>query len=338
MDKIVDDILLSICIATRNRGPYIGETLASILGQCHPGVEVVVVDGASTDDTGAVVSALAHANPQLRYLPQTSNSGVDGDFDKAVELARGRYCWLMPDDDVMIPGAIAAVMEACSRGVDAVIVDAEVRSADLAEILIPHRLGFGDTRFYSAQAADLLLAECGRHLTYIGAVVVRRQLWLARERKPYYGTEFIHLGVLFQAPLPNGATALGPPLIMIRYGVGNWSSRSFEVWMYKWPALIWSFGWLSIASRLATTRREPWRSFPALVLYRAKGWYSWEDFVQIVRPRAKSRWHTLIPGFIALLPGGLLNAALLALARILGKKRSGGIYDLKRSAYFVGRR
>ena len=338
MSEIVDNVQLSICIATRNRGKYIGETLASILGQCPAEVEVVVVDGASTDNTGSVVSALAEAYPRLRYLPQAANSGVDGDFDKTVELARGRYCWLMPDDDLMAPGAIAAVLAACSRGVDLVIVDAEVRSADFAQLLIPHRLGFPDARFYPAQAADLLLAECGRHLTYIGAVVVRRELWLSRQRKPYYGTEFVHFGVLFQAPLPNGATALGPPLIMIRYGVGNWSSRSFEVWMYKWPALVWSFGWLSVASRLATTCREPWRSFRALVLYRAKGWYSWKEFVQFVRPRASSRWHTLIPGFVAILPGRLLNVALLALARVLGKDHSGGIYDLKRSPYFAGRR
>jgi abequosyltransferase len=332
------DISLSICIATRNRGQYIGETLVGILGQCGPDVEVVVVDGASTDNTSSVVSGLAAAHPCLRYLPQTTNSGVDGDFDKAVELARGAYCWLMSDDDLIVPGAIARVIEVCSRGPDALIVDAEVRTADLTERLSQSRLGFTGERQYGGKDANRLLAECGQHLTFIGAVVVRRELWLSRQRKPYYGSEFLHVGVLFQAPLPGGVVVLGEPLVLIRYGVGNWTSRSFHVWMFKWPALIWSFGWLSAASRAAITRREPWRSVAVLLLYRAKGWYSWQEFIQLVWPQAKPRWHALMPAIIALMPGQLLNIAALALVRLRSQHHRGGVYDLKRSPYFVGRR
>jgi abequosyltransferase len=333
-----DRISLSICIATRNRGQYIGETLGAILGQCGPDVEIVVVDGASTDNTGAVVSALAAAHACLRYFPQTANSGVDGDFDKAVELARGSYCWLMPDDDLIVPGAIARVIEICNRGPDAVIVDAEVRTADLTERLTSGRLGFTGERHYTDADANRLLAECGQHLTFVGAAVVRRELWLSRQRTPYYGSEFLHVGVLFQAPLPGGVIALGEPLVLIRYGVGNWTSRSSQVWMFKWPALVWSFGWLSVASRAAITRREPWRNVSVLLLYRAKGWYSWQDFIQLVWPQAKSRWHVLMPAVVALIPGQLLNMAALAWLRLRSQDHRGGVYDLKRSPYFVGRR
>ncbi|MBS0570647.1 MAG: glycosyltransferase, partial [Proteobacteria bacterium] len=47
-------IKLSLCIATRNRGDFIGETLQSIAVQCdkyREDVEIVVLDGASTDNT-----------------------------------------------------------------------------------------------------------------------------------------------------------------------------------------------------------------------------------------------------------------------------------------------
>lgn len=331
-------ISLSICIATRNRGQYIGETLVSILGQCGPEVEVIVVDGASTDNTGAVVSALAAVHPSLQYSPQTVNSGIDGDFDKAVELARGDYCWLMPDDDLMVPGAISRVIEICTRNPDAVIVDAEVRTADLAERLFPKRLSFTGERQYAEKDANRLLIECGQHLSFIGSVVMRRELWIIRQRKPYYGSEFIHVGVLFQAPLQGSVIALGEPLIVIRYGVGNWTSRSFQVWMFKWPALIWSFGWLSVASRAAITRREPWRSVALLLLYRAKGWYSWKEFIELIWPQARSRWHALMPAIVALMPGRLLNMAALALARTRNQDHRGGVYDLKRSSYFIGKR
>ena len=333
-----DSPSLSICIATRNRSQYIGETLDRILEQCNPDIEIVVVDGASTDDTGIVVSQRAAMHAALRYLPQSENSGVDGDFDKAVQLARGEYCWLMSDDDLMVPGAVAKVIRICKAKPDAIIVGAEVRTADMSETLIPSRLAFSDERHYTEKESNRLLVECGQHLTFIGALVVRRALWISRERAAYYGSEFVHVGVLFQAPLSRGAVALGEPLVRIRYGMGNWTSRSFQVWMYKWPALIWSFDWLSVSSRAAITAREPWRSAAVLLLFRAKGWYSRKEFFQFVWPQAKPRWHALVPAMVALVPGRLLNIVALALARSKRGSYRGGIYDLERSPYFMGKR
>ena len=46
---------LSVCVATYNRAEYIGETLESIIPQLTDEVEIVVVDGASTDGTSTVV-------------------------------------------------------------------------------------------------------------------------------------------------------------------------------------------------------------------------------------------------------------------------------------------
>ena len=53
----MDDIRLSICIPTYNFGEFIGATLQSIIKQATDEVEIVVVDGASTDNTAEVVRA-----------------------------------------------------------------------------------------------------------------------------------------------------------------------------------------------------------------------------------------------------------------------------------------
>ncbi len=83
-------IKLSICVATFNRGGFIAETLDSIVTQMHPEVELVVVDGASTDDTFERMSEFGLRYPFVRYFRETSNSGVDQDFDKAVSIRNGR--------------------------------------------------------------------------------------------------------------------------------------------------------------------------------------------------------------------------------------------------------
>ncbi len=301
--------LLSICIATRNRGDVLAPTLDALLAQAWPGVEIVVVDGASTDNTGEIVRARAERNTSLKYFPQASNSGIDGDFDKAIVLAQGEYCWLMSDDDLPLDGAVQRVLELCHQGLAAVIVDAEVYSADYSIKLLGQRLRFTGERRYAATEMDRLLADCGDCLSFIGALVIRRAIWLARERQAYFGTEFIHVGVLFQAPLPGEVLALGEPMLRIRYGVGNWARRAFEVWMFKWPNLIWSFTQRSEPARSAVTARYPWQNPVKLLLYRAKGLYSWDSFRCLVMP-AKRPFLEKIPAlFTAVFPG--LGAYLL---------------------------
>ena len=75
---------LTICIATYNRAKFIGETLDSILSQMHLGVELVIVDGASPDNTPEVMAEYTSQYPALRYYRETENSGIDGDYDKAI--------------------------------------------------------------------------------------------------------------------------------------------------------------------------------------------------------------------------------------------------------------
>ena len=82
-------IRLSICIATFKRADMIGETLDSIVSQLEDGVEVVVLDGASPDNTADVVAAYTARYPAVRYVRESTNSGIDADFDKAVGHARG---------------------------------------------------------------------------------------------------------------------------------------------------------------------------------------------------------------------------------------------------------
>lgn len=265
---------LSICIATFRRGKLIGETLDSILAQVGPGVEIVVVDGASPDETPDVVARRAASNPCLRYHREPVNSGVDADFDKAVGYARGRYCWLMSDDDLLAPGAVARVLDAIGDEPDLVVVNAETRTPDMSKVLDARIMKpSGDRVFGPGEREAVFVETCG-YLSYIGGVVIRRATWMARDRASYHGSLFIHVGVIFQEPPLSRVRVIGEPLVRIRYGTQLWTSRAFEIWLFRWPALVWGLAGYSDRAKAAVTPREPWRILRLLGLHRAWGGYS----------------------------------------------------------------
>src|SRR4030042_4622527 len=108
--------VISSCIATYNRGQFIGETLDSIVPQLADDVELLVVDGASTDNTENVVRRYIDRDFRVRYVRLPAKGGVDQDYCRAAELARGDFCWLFTDDDLLKPGAVAAVKAAINEG------------------------------------------------------------------------------------------------------------------------------------------------------------------------------------------------------------------------------
>jgi abequosyltransferase len=111
-------ISLSICIPTYNFGRFIGATLESIIGQITEGVEIIVVDGASTDNTPDVVRQYQSGCPSLKYYRLDKKGGIDIDMAKTVELAGGEYCWLFSGDDIMRQGSIAKILSQVKSGYD----------------------------------------------------------------------------------------------------------------------------------------------------------------------------------------------------------------------------
>lgn len=266
--------LLSVCIATYNRARYIGETLDSILPQLTSEVEVVVADGASTDSTGQVVCQYANRDPRVRYIRLQKKGGVDHDYDKAVEFASGQYCWLFTDDDVLNPGAIEAVVRMLRRGFGLIIVNAEVRDRSLRSVIQSQRVPLLKDKVYPPEQHESLFVELLDYLSFIGAVVIRRSVWMSRNRRQYFGTEFVHVGVIFQAPLSFPVALISKPYVAIRLDNAQWEPRRFEIWMFKWPKLIWSFPDFSDNAKLKVIAREPWLNFRNLVANRDLGAYN----------------------------------------------------------------
>lgn len=324
--------LLSICIATFNRAAFIGKTLDGLLAQATDDVEIVVLDGGSSDRTEAIVSAYSQRSTLIRYFRQPTNMGVDRDFDNAVQRATGTYCWLMSDDDLIKPGAMARVRAEAARGFDLVVINAEARTTDMLGVLIPSLLKFDRDHEYGPGDSDRFLAEVGGYLSFIGGVVINRAVWNARTREPYYGSLFIHVGVIFQAPLTR-VLAIADPLVVIRYGNAMWTSRGFEIWMFKWPWLIWSFPWLTDAAKARVTPREPWRKATTLLLFRARGAYALAEYRRWLNPHTRSWSERLKLIAVSLVPGPLAHTAVKLYMKLRHPEPAVALFELRHSPF-----
>jgi abequosyltransferase len=342
-------IKLSICIPTLNRGRFIGETLESIVSQATPEVEIVIVDGGSIDDTEQVVAQFRRRFPGLQYfraekqLPTKSlapsGAGFDRDCNLAVELGSGEYCWLFSDDDLLKPGAIHAVLQAIQQTYDVVVVNAEVRSGDFSNLLEPSMLRMDCDRRYPPEESEAFFSQVADYLSFVGGLVVKRDIWMAREKEPYIGTAFIHIGVLFQRPLTGTALVIAEPLVTIRFGDAHYmgSPRVFEIWMIIWPNLIWSFPDYSEAAKRAVCRKEPWRNSRTLLFYRAMGAFSLNEYAKWIEMRPSSPWERFKARRVASFPGYLANLVALAHYRLFARKGGQFALALVKSRFYFPR-
>ncbi|HEY4404240.1 MAG TPA: glycosyltransferase [Xanthobacteraceae bacterium] len=107
--------LISVAMPTRNRLPYLQRAIASVLGQRHAALELIVVDDGSTDGTPDLLASLD--DPRLRVL-RTAGVGAAAARNLALRAARGRIVAYLDDDNLMDADWLRAVAWAFERWPD----------------------------------------------------------------------------------------------------------------------------------------------------------------------------------------------------------------------------
>lgn len=202
-------VQLSICIPVYNFGGFVGQTLDSISRQCKSALdntEVLVVDGASTDDTASVVSQRAAEWNQLRYIRLSKRGGIDADLAESVRLARGEYCWLFSGDDVMREGAFARALGWLREGHD--VYTCKHSNCDIAMNFLGEHPVLRDDSVRIAEFSDPMerLAYMCEGVTseavfsFMTGIIVRREKWLSvPDPHEFMGSCWGHVARLFTA-------------------------------------------------------------------------------------------------------------------------------------------
>jgi glycosyltransferase involved in cell wall biosynthesis len=103
---------LSILIPVYNVDEYIKECFASILAQNLEGVEIIVVDDQSTDNSFLMLNAIKISSGiDIKLLRHICNTGVAAARNTLVDAATGDYLWFVDPDDVISQDAVACLKQ-----------------------------------------------------------------------------------------------------------------------------------------------------------------------------------------------------------------------------------
>ena len=128
--------LLSVVVPAYNVEGYLAESLASILGQSYPALEVVVVDDGSTDATGAVADEVAARDPRVRVVHQ-ANAGLGAARNEGTRRSAGTYLAFADSDDLVTPGAYELLVGSLERTGSDLAIGAVERFDDERTFMTP---------------------------------------------------------------------------------------------------------------------------------------------------------------------------------------------------------
>jgi hypothetical protein len=142
---------VSVVIPTYNRSQMLCECVDSVLASTFRDFEIIIVDDASTDDTGEVVRKRYLAtHPNIRYHRTPANLMVCGSRNAGIRLARGQWILCLDNDNLVLPDMLAELVACAERHPELGLIGALSWNAWNQSIWT---LG-GDINWWTGRAAD----------------------------------------------------------------------------------------------------------------------------------------------------------------------------------------
>jgi glycosyltransferase involved in cell wall biosynthesis len=100
-------VSVTAVVPNYNHAHLLPEAIGCLMAQTHPFDEIIVVDDGSTDDSIAVIEALASRHKPLRLVRHTVNRGAIAAMNTGLHAAAGSHVHFAAADDRFRPGLVA---------------------------------------------------------------------------------------------------------------------------------------------------------------------------------------------------------------------------------------
>jgi GT2 family glycosyltransferase len=157
------EMMLSICIVTRDAKDYLRNCLRSITENPPPGdYEIIIVDNASVDGT---LDMLRDEFPAVQIIANATDTGYTAPMNQALRQGKGRYLMQLNPDTLVHLGALAALIDFADQHPEIGVVGPKVLNADGSMQKSCRR---GDSRPWAAFSYMTGLARLFPHSKFFG--------------------------------------------------------------------------------------------------------------------------------------------------------------------------
>lgn len=164
-----DRPVISVGLPVYDGDRFLDETITSILSQDVAGMELIISDNGSTDETRSIISQRSSRDDRIRAVFSEDNLGAAWNFNNVLRLARGDYFHWSGYDDLMDPTMLRRCIDALQESSGSV-------------------LAYPQTRIIDEHGALIKEYDNGMHLTQSDAALrLRQYLWNVGMANPMFG-------------------------------------------------------------------------------------------------------------------------------------------------------
>ena len=208
---------ISIITVVLNHISTIRSTIESVIGQTHPEIEYIIIDGGSTDGSKELIES--YVNRITKFISEPDDGMYDA-LNKGITLATGEIIGSLNADDIYTSNRILETVAATfkKKHIDSLFADLHyVRESDLNKTV----------RYYSGKSFSPFRLRFGfmpPHPTFF----VKKTIY---EQFGYYKTNY-HIAADFELIIrflyTHKASYLYLPMDMIRMTMGGKSTNSLH--------------------------------------------------------------------------------------------------------------
>ena len=191
------------------------------------------------------------------------------------------------------------------------------------EIIEESRLPKCIKPIYGKKENDKFLIDLIGYLTYVGGILVERELWINNYDRSKIGSYFAHIDCITSIKNKRNAHYFSAPAIKMRLGSQTWINQSFVIWHKSYPKIIWGLKNYNARAKIKVINPNPLNSIKAMLASRSYGRLTFYNFKKyILREKSVNKKNKFFIFLITLIPVFILRFLYILFIHFFKKKHT----------------
>ena len=192
--------LLTVAIPTFNRPDCLIRSIDSLINQDffkYKNVELIVCDDSPSFGTEKIVTNYIKGGFPIRYFKTKENPGYDFNWSRCFNLAKGKYVYILGDDDVLVEGGLKLILQEIDKNEYSVILFNAYGFFD--DYKKERLISSGCVKKYNNIHKFIL--KCGTKLTFISTIIINKSILKGIDAGDYRDSNLIQIHLTLLAML-----------------------------------------------------------------------------------------------------------------------------------------